>query len=116
MYTNADTEQDPSAAFSALANPVRIDIIRTLGAANAPLSFSDLHRSTDVKDSGQFNYHLGKLVGSFVHSTEDGYTLSSAGRLIRHVLSEELLSTDPSFDLDRIDGECPFCEAPVKVE
>jgi len=66
--------------FGRLAHELRFEILRVLNTADRPLTFSELHEAVDVGDSGQFNYHLGRLVGLFVHKSEHGYSLSVAGK------------------------------------
>lgn len=74
----------PDEAFALLGNEIRIDIIRVLGdVSGEPLSFSELREQVGTRDSGQFNYHLNQLVGTFVQRTGDGqYELAYAGRRV----------------------------------
>lgn len=72
-------EISPEKAFSLLGNETRVAIIRELGATEDPRSFSDLHAAVGVRDSGGFNYHLQKLVGTFIRRADGGYELSEAG-------------------------------------
>ena len=84
------TEQDefddvsPGEAFALLGNETRIDIIRALGEmSDESLSFSALRDRVNVADSGQFNYHLKELVGSFIRRTDEGtYALTYAGKQV----------------------------------
>jgi DNA-binding transcriptional ArsR family regulator len=72
--------------FDLLSDDTRAAILRELAAArrerprNPGVSFSSLQERVDVRDSGRFNYHLGKLRGHLVWETEDGYTLSPVGQ------------------------------------
>lgn len=78
----------PDDAFSVLGNETRMEIIQELADASDRLPFSELRDRVGVSDSGQFNYHLDKLVGHFVEDTEDGYGLRRAGeRVIEAVVS-----------------------------
>lgn len=78
----------PDEAFELLGHELRLTILRTLNDAGAPLSFSELRDTVDVRDSGRFNYHLEKLVGNFVRKTDEGYRLTRAGqRVVGAVLS-----------------------------
>lgn len=131
------TEQDeskkisPEDAFSLLGNETRIGIIRALWQANNDqVSFSTLRDHADVADSGQFNYHLGKLVGTFVQRKEEGYELTYAGhRIIGAILDGTYtkraeidpfdigvsclicgLSLEASYDNDKFVVCCPNCE------
>jgi DNA-binding transcriptional ArsR family regulator len=105
----------PDDAFALLGNETRVALLRTLGEAGEPLSFSELHDRIDVRDSGQFNYHLEKLVGHFVRKTEDGYTLSRMGRrVVESVLSGAVTET-PDLERTVVDESCEYCGAPVEV-
>ncbi|KPN30488.1 hypothetical protein SY89_01223 [Halolamina pelagica] len=69
----------------------------------------------DVRDSGQFNYHLGELVGHFVGKTEEGYRLRQAGeRVVEAVLSGTVTET-PVMEPTPVDEDCHYCGAPVEV-
>ena len=71
---------DPADAFGALADPMRVDILRALWDAEGnEATFSELREAVGVADSGQFNYHLDKLTDRFVSKTDDGYRLTVAG-------------------------------------
>lgn len=77
-----------SDAFELLANETRLAILLALWEAYEPfgtgggLTFSELRDRVGMRDSGQFNYHLGKLEGEFVQSTDGGYKLRPAGEKI----------------------------------
>lgn len=70
-----------------------------------------------MDDSGQFNYHLNQLVGSFVRRTEDSeYELTYAGqRVIGAIFSGTFnqRGTSLSFKLDTI---CSVCESALLAE
>lgn len=111
------TEQDelggisPEDAFALLGEETRIAIIRALGmASDESLSFSALRERASVADSGQFNYHLRKLVGSFVRRTEgDEYKPTYAGmRVIGAIFSGTFnrRGAPTSFELDSV---CTIC-------
>jgi hypothetical protein len=82
---------DLDEVFGVVANGTRIAILRALwdehtanpelvdGPRSEPVAFSTLRERVGVADSGQFNYHLDKLVPAFVQHREDGYTLTHAG-------------------------------------
>lgn len=103
----------PDEAFSLLGQGTRVAIIQRLGDARGePLTFSELRDAVGVEDSGQFNYHLGKLVGSFVTRTEEGtYELSYAGhRVVGAILSGEFNRHSES-DVIPLDSACAACGA-----
>jgi hypothetical protein len=73
MRTDA-APADPERAFWLLSDETRINILEALWAAsNEPLSFTALRARVGNPNSGQFNYHLGKLKGHFV-SNGDPHT------------------------------------------
>ncbi len=80
-------------AFEILGNETRLAILFALWEAMDPgsplsepsdpaVSFSDLKERVGIRDSGQFNYHLDKLVGPFVDQSEEGYTLTNSAEQI----------------------------------
>jgi hypothetical protein len=78
-------EIPPADAFSLLGHELRIGIVRALWrAGDDEVSFSKLRERAGMPDSGQFNYHLGELVGTFVRESEEaeGYELTYAGRQV----------------------------------
>lgn len=74
---------DPADTVSLLANETRAAILRELGEhineVGEPPSFSTLRERVGVTDSGQFNYHLGQLEGTFLEAVSDGYGLTPFG-------------------------------------
>jgi DNA-binding transcriptional ArsR family regulator len=105
----------PDEAFAQLGNETRVEILRILGTAAQPLQFSDLYDRTDVADSGQFNYHLSKLVGQFVTKSEDGYTLSRMGRRVVEAVLSGAVTDTPALERTEIDEPCEYCGAPIEV-
>jgi hypothetical protein len=81
-----DDGDDLEAAFSLVANELRFQILQALWEAQRtdelPVPFSELFDSVEVGDSGQFNYHLDKLVPRFVRDADDGYELTFAGEQV----------------------------------
>jgi len=102
---------DPEEAFSLVAEEKRFAIVEALWEAeDGSLSFSALREAVGIRDSGQFNYHLDKLTGSFVRKTDDGeYALRHAGaRVVGSILSggyTRAATVDPI----PVDGDCPEC-------
>jgi hypothetical protein len=107
---------DPERAFWLLSDETRIAILRALWAAsNDPLSFTRLRERVGNPNSGQFNYHLGKLRGHFVSKGEGGYTLTQAGREVVRAVLAGSLTDRPHVDATPIDARCPECTASLLV-
>ncbi|MFB6072493.1 MAG: winged helix-turn-helix domain-containing protein [Halobacterium sp.] len=101
--------------FDLLADETRAGILRALADARREnprdpgLSFSELQDRVDVRDSGRFNYHLGKLAGHFVTQDDDGYKLSAVGmRAAGSVLGGEF-DDPPERDPQPLDDDCGRC-------
>lgn len=107
---DGDTETlPPDDAFAALGNETRLRILRTLGAADDPLSFSELHDRVGMRDSGQFNYHLDTVTGHFVSKSENGYELRQAGRRVLEAVLSGAVTEAPLMEPTTIDEPCPIC-------
>lgn len=82
---DGSTAEAVSDTLALLGDQRRVAIVAELAAAGAvpgsatTLRFSRLRDRVGVEDSGQFNYHLGKLCGRLVERTEEGYRLTPAG-------------------------------------
>lgn len=114
-------------AFEVLGNETRLAILLTLWEAQEPggptaeaedvaLSFSALRERLGRPDSGQFNYHLGKLVGPFVGQSDEGYTLTTSAERILHAIFAGALTDPSSFDGEPIDTGCYRCGAPTVID
>ena len=123
LVTDGGTSLTPEDAFALLGNEHRAEIIRTLGDAQgtegprATLAFSELYDEADADvGSGQFNYHLQKLVGAFVEQTDAGYRLRhEAVTLYRTILAgtyTERVSVDPF----PVGVDCYHCGDPITAE
>jgi DNA-binding transcriptional ArsR family regulator len=105
---------DADDSFGLLGNEIRLAIVRELGDAwepesRDPVPFSELRRAVGTADSGQFDYHLGKLRGSFVERTEDGYHLTYPGVKVYQTIKAgtftERVTVEP-FDLEATCFDC----------
>lgn len=81
-------------AFKLLGNETRLSILLALWEATEPgfetnaVPFSELYDRVGYDDTGNFNYHLGRLVGPFVEETDEGYRLRNAGhKIVRAVVA-----------------------------
>jgi hypothetical protein len=104
-----DRDLSPEQAFALLGNETRVAIVRALWESDDPLSFSDLREHVGVSDSGQFNYHLNKLLGRFVRHRDGEYELPYAGfRVIGAILSGTY-TREGSLSSFELDVECVTC-------
>ncbi|AGB14896.1 hypothetical protein Halru_0250 [Halovivax ruber XH-70] len=105
---------DPEEAFSVLADGSRIDILRALWEADGQsATFSELRSAVGMRDSGKFNYHLGKLTDRFVRKTDGMYELRAAGRhVIGSLLSGAYTMGSEVGPID-LDDFCPLCGDPL---
>lgn len=118
----------PSAeeVFELLGHETRLEILAALWeeqeqGSNAPfpgtpVSFTTLRKRVDMRDGSQFNYHLGRLVGPFVHSTDDGYLLRRAGVQIVSAILSGGLTESVVLDEEPVDDPCPLCGGQVVLE
>lgn len=111
----APTAVTPDAAFASLANETRIDILRTLARADESMSFSEIRADLGLRQGGQLNYHLDKLVGHFVVKEEDGYVLSHSGRRVVEAVLSGAVTENPTLGRTEIDWPCERCGASVEV-
>jgi hypothetical protein len=105
----------PDEAFSILGNETRVGILRVLGDAEGPLSFSALRDAVGIRQGAQFNYHLDKLVGHFVEKVEDGYALRQPGKRVVQAVLSGAVTGDPELHPTEVDFSCLYCGAPVEV-
>lgn len=108
-------------ALSIVGEETRARILLELGAARTTdpgasnaLGFSALMDRVGVADSGLFNYHLEKLVGTFVARREAGYALRLPGlRLHRAIVAGTLTDrrTVEPFPV----GDCPDCDGDLSA-
>jgi hypothetical protein len=105
----------PDEAFSTLGNETRVRILQTLGEAEGPLSFTELRDRLGIRQGGQFNYHLEKVVGHFVGKTDEGYLLRQPGRRVVQAILSGAVTDDPDLGVTRIDEDCWMCGAPIAV-
>ena len=118
---NRESSLTPDMAFALLGNETRVGILQTLwdafesGKGNNAVPYSEIFDQVDYDDSGNFSYHLEKLTGPFVRSTDEGYELKQTGiNVVRAVVTGTVID-DPEFGPTRVDVGCPLCDAPVEV-
>jgi DNA-binding transcriptional ArsR family regulator len=106
----------PKEVFGLLGNETRIAILYALAESpEETIPFSVLRDRVGTRDSGRFNYHLGKLAGHFVRKAEDGYELTVAGSGIVGALRAGRYTADVSIDPIELDDPCPRCEGTITV-
>jgi hypothetical protein len=123
MATDEPDGLTPDEAFDLVASEARFDILQSLWefsngdeALAEPVSFSRLHDATDIRDSGQFNYHLDTLTPRFVRDAGDGYELTYAGA---QVMAAAVSGVYTDADVQSVDpmpvGTCPDCGGPFEA-
>lgn len=126
---------EPEEAFEILGHETRLAILNELWEASRvresaseqddsggwypgadAISFSELRKRVGMRDGSQFNYHLGKLVGRFVHRTDDGYVLGRTGQRIISLIQAEEFTEEIVFEAEPIADPCPLCGGDVVLE
>ena len=105
----------PSEAFAVVGNETRLSILEALWTLDRPAAFSDIRREVGMSDSAQFNYHLSKLRGQFIHKTDDGYECRAAGRSVIAAVLSGTLNHDPSLEPFTVAGSCLSCDGPLEA-
>jgi len=104
--------------FDRVTHSTRVAVLQALASAHADaptdpwLQYSDLRAAVDVRDNGNFNYHLDKL-DDFVVKTDAGYRLSRAGMELLSTIASGVLDTDWAWGPVDAPGTCPFCDDDV---
>jgi hypothetical protein len=107
--------------FALLANETRLGILLALWEAYDPLaednavSFTELRDRVGLRQGGQFNYHLDKVVGRFVRKTDDGYELRRTGLILVQSIIAGTGMEAPTLDPTEIDDTCEYCGAPTAI-
>ncbi|MEZ3115944.1 ArsR/SmtB family transcription factor [Halobaculum sp. MBLA0147] len=119
--SDVDDGDDPdeyAAAFAALSDPNRVAVLRALWDADGhEATFSELRHAVGMRDSGQFNYHLGKLCDTFVRQTEAGtYELRMAGLYTVGSLLAGTYTDDRTVGPRPAGESCPECGAEATFE
>lgn len=107
--------RSPEETFELIANEVRVEILDALGEnPNGALSFSELYDRVEIDDTGNFNYHLKKLCGSFVRHA-DGYELTYAGRRIVGAIHAGTYTANATVEPTEIGWDCQLCGGEMVV-
>lgn len=117
---SSEDDLSPDEAFAILGNELRVEILRTLWTEERAedgqreptgLSFSELCERVDATNSSQFSYHLDRLDGAFVRSTDEGYRLTRAGEKVVRAILAGTYNERPDFEPVELEGLCPACQA-----
>ncbi len=101
---------EPAKAFSIVGNDTRLAILEALwNAPDRPISFSSLRDRVGIRDSAQFNYHLGELRGQFIEKTDDGYDFRAPGRKVVTAILAGSFTEHPELDPFEVEGTCARC-------
>jgi len=106
---------EPAAAFAALSDPLRVEILRALNAHRRETGehvagFAALRKRVGVRDSGRFRYHLDELREHFVEKIETGeYRLTNAGRQVVAAIVAGTYTEVVSLGPETLDSTCPAC-------
>ena len=110
--------------FGVLGHETRLAIILVLWETKIPgvplteqaMPFTELRERVGTRDSGQFNYHLDKLLGPFVERTTAGYVLTERAEQILHGVMAGTFTDASSFENEPIDARCEVCGGPVVID
>ncbi|EMA53560.1 winged helix-turn-helix domain-containing protein [Halococcus thailandensis] len=115
--TDWTTESRLEEAFSLLANETRVKILFALYEASDRLvPFSALNEHVGLSDSGQFNYHLKQLTGTFIYRAEEGYGLLFSGMAVCRSMLAALDADQRSVAPFSLDSDCYNCGATLVAE
>lgn len=96
--------------FGLLADETRVEILRALSDnADAGTTFSALFDAVSLSDTGNFNYHLGQLVGTFVRKVGERYELTDAGERVVGAILAGSFDAEASFGPIPLDWDCLQC-------
>jgi hypothetical protein len=109
-------------AFALVGHETRVDILRAVteiareaGDPDAAVSFSELRARVGERDSGKFNYHLGKLVGPFLDRVDGGYRLRYTTLLLVGAVTAGTYNTTGNAEPTVARAPCPVCGGAVEA-
>jgi len=120
MDDSTDARIEPG-TFDVLADETRIGVLRALAERqrevpeDPTLGFSELRARVGVADSGNFSYHLDKLVGRFVTRIDGEYRLTNTGMTIVIALLAGTYAGRDQVGPTEIDETCPVCDEPMRA-
>ncbi|MEZ3117037.1 hypothetical protein RYH80_14065 [Halobaculum sp. MBLA0147] len=110
-----DTGRGAPDHFALLADETRLETLRVLADERrenwrpSGLRFAELRRAVGVDDAGTFNYHLEKLVGTYVYEDDGTYVLTNSGLEIVDAVLAGRYGGDDRRLTGEIDDVCPTC-------
>lgn len=115
-------EQEPDStlsqvqdAFQLLANETRLEILYALWTRpDWEATFTELKNAVGMGDSGQFQYHLNQLEGTFIQHTDDGYTHLAGGIALYRAMLGTITGPE-SIDPVPIDRSCDACHESLEL-
>lgn len=99
-----------------LSNETRFDILRALATqrfdegGTSRMTFTDLFESVGTDDSGNFNYHLNRLIDRLVTKEGEYYRLTYGGVQLFSWLQAATYAPGYAYDAIPLDHQCPLCE------
>lgn len=116
----AERAEVDASAFELLGDETRLAILLGLWEAYDPLApagtigFTPLRKLVGIRDSGRFNYHLRKLLDTFVERADGGYRLRPTGlALVQAVVAGT--GKDASLVPTEIGVDCHLCGAATEI-
>jgi hypothetical protein len=104
----------PADAFSIVGEEKRLSILEALWRLEGPAAFSEVREAVGIRDSAQFNYHLGELRGQFVEKVDGGYRLRTAGERVVQAVLAGSFTEHPTRSFD-VGDPCLACGAPLRA-
>ena len=104
-------------ALDLLSNETRFEILRSLAnqqfeEPGAPgMTFSDLFAEATTDDSGNFNYHLKRLLDRLVVKADDCYRLTHGGIQLFSLLQATTYAPEHEYEELTLGRRCPLCPA-----
>jgi hypothetical protein len=102
-------------AFELLSHETRMAAMDVLWQADDQLRFSEIADRAGIDDTGNFNYHFGKLVGHYVRKHGEVYGLTRSGRETMTAVLAGDVTERPPFEPVALSESCPFCDAPIEL-
>lgn len=108
--------QEAVDAFALLSHETRMAAMYVLWEAETPLRFSEIADRAGIADTGNFNYHFGKLVGDYVRDHGETYGLTRAGRQAMTAVVAGDVTPHPQFTPVELDDKsCPYCGDSIEL-